>query len=94
MFHGKAILLCLVMMVAVAGEARAACLDAAAQRAAIQSGAVLRPNNVRKVVNGELLDLTLCEVKGKLVYEATVLKSNGEVVRLLIDAKSGALIGR
>ncbi|MQT12309.1 PepSY domain-containing protein [Segnochrobactrum spirostomi] len=94
MFHGKATLLCLLMVFAGFGEAHAACLDAAAQRAAIQSGAVVRPNTVRKVVNGELLDLTLCEVKGKLVYEATVLKSTGEVVRLLIDAKTGALAGR
>lgn len=76
-----------------ASVASAGCLDAAAQRNAIQSGAVVRPTAVRRVVPGELIDLALCDQGGHLVYIATALQPDGSVKRVEVDARSGKVLG-
>ncbi len=73
--------------------AGAACLDGAAQRAAIAAGQVVRPAEARRAAGGDLLELALCDENGRLVYIATVLRPDGAVSRVVIDARTGAVIG-
>ena len=81
------------VLLAMAGTpAAAACLDGAAQRAAIAAGQVVRPAEVRRAAGGELLDLSLCDEGGRLVYIAIVLRPDGAVKRVVFDARSGAAI--
>jgi len=78
----------------VAGEPAAAqCLSPAEQRAAVRSGAAVRPGVIRRAVPGELLNLQLCRQGGRLVYRATVIRPNGAVRTMTIDAGSGAPMG-
>lgn len=92
-----AILLVLTTLagVPVAGPAAAAeCLSGAERRQAVQSGQAMRPGQLRRAVQGEMIDLKLCWRGGRLVYVATVLGAGGAVRRLTVDAFSGALVGR
>jgi hypothetical protein len=77
------------------GPAGAAeCLSGAERRQAVQTGQAMRPGQLRKAVQGEMIDLKLCWRGGRLVYVATVLGAGGAVRRLTVDAFSGALVGR
>lgn len=79
---------------AVPGAAdAAACLSQQEQRAAVRSGAAVRPGMVRRNVPGELLNLKLCDRGGRLVYLATVMRPNGTIRTMVIDAASGAPLG-
>ncbi len=79
---------------AVVGPAVAAeCLSGAERRQAVQSGQAMRPGQLRRAVQGEMIDLKLCWRGGRLVYVATVLGAGGAVRRLTVDAFSGALVG-
>jgi hypothetical protein len=94
-----AILLALTTLVGVPvagpGPAAAAeCLSGAERRQAVQSGQAMRPGQLRRAVQGEMIDLKLCWRGGRLVYVATVLGAGGAVRRLTVDAFSGALVGR
>jgi len=84
----------LLVTSAIPGAATAAsCLSPEEQRAAIRSGAAARPGVVRKTVPGELLNLKLCERGGRLVYLATVMRPNGTIRTMVLDAASGAPVG-
>lgn len=84
----------LLVTSAVPGAAAAAaCLTQQEQRAAIRAGTVVRPGMVRRNVPGELLNLKLCDRGGRLVYLATVMRANGTIRTMVIDAASGAPIG-
>lgn len=54
--------------------------DGAARAAAAHSG-------------GKVLSVRSAEVGGKTIYEVTVLRGDGQVVVLRVDALSGAVIG-
>jgi len=73
--------------------AAAGCLSQQEQRAAIRAGTVVRPAAVRRHVPGELLNLKLCDRDGRLVYLATVLRPNGTIRTMVLDAASGTPIG-
>jgi hypothetical protein len=101
MRSGTAILAILAVVLALAGSvggagpaAAAECLSGKERRQAVQSGQAMRPGQVRRAVQGELIDLKLCWQSGRLVYVATVLGNGGAVRRLTVDAFSGALVGR
>nr|WP_321457681.1 PepSY domain-containing protein [uncultured Cohaesibacter sp.] len=44
------------------------------------------------VVEGEVVKANLCSSNGRLVYEVVVLSRQGNVSRLILDAKSGKTI--
>jgi uncharacterized membrane protein YkoI len=46
----------------------------------------------RPLVEGKLLDLEVESEHGKIIYELEFLKQNGDVVELIIDAKTGELL--
>jgi hypothetical protein len=101
MRSGTAILAILAVVLGLAGSVGGAgpagaaeCLSGAERRQAVQSGQAMRPGQLRRAVQGELIDLKLCWQGGRLVYVATVLGNGGAVRRLTVDAFSGALVGR
>lgn len=71
----------------------ASCLSPQQQRDAVRSGAAVKPGVVRRTVPGELLNLKLCERGGRLVYLATVMRPNGTIRTMVVDAASGAPMG-
>ncbi len=94
----RVVLLALVLALVVApanpGDAQAAqCLSQKEQRAAVRSGQVVRPAAIRRSAAGDLLNLQLCMQGGRLVYRATVIRPNGNVRTVIIDAASGAPMG-
>lgn len=86
----RTFLLALTLSIAAVEAAGAACLSPGEQRAAVQSGAAVRPATVQGQVQGELVRLDLCEEGGRLIYVATVLMPGGQVDRVVFDARSGA----
>jgi uncharacterized membrane protein YkoI len=46
----------------------------------------------KPLVEGKLLDLEVESEHGKIIYELEFLKQNGDVVKLVIDAKTGELL--
>lgn len=70
-----------------------ACMSPAEARAAVLQGRALRFSAVKRSVEstiaGEILRARLCEIDGHLSYSLTVLKRDGQVVSVLVDAVSG-----
>lgn len=81
-----------LLTVPLAGEAAAACLSAKDQRQLIRSGQALRPGQIGRILNGEVIRIELCEARGALIYQVTVLTGNGQVKRHIVDARSGRII--
>jgi uncharacterized membrane protein YkoI len=77
-------------------EPRMRCLSRDQQRAAIAErravalAAVRR--SVRARVPGELVRARLCQEPERLIYLLTVLPRDGRVRRVIVDAKSGAVV--
>jgi len=69
--------------------ASAACLSGGQARQAVNSGQALRAGAIRGIINAEIIGMKLCRAGGRLVYRVTVLKRNGKVGRIVIDAASG-----
>lgn len=65
------------------------CLSRADQRAAIRSGAVMRPGRITRTMRGEVLQVRLCQAGSGLVWQITELGANGRVVGHVIDARTG-----
>jgi uncharacterized membrane protein YkoI len=80
------------LAVPLAGEAAAACLSAKEQRQTIRSGQALRPAQIGRILNGEVIRIQLCEARGALIYQVTVLTGTGQVKRHIVDARSGRVI--
>jgi uncharacterized membrane protein YkoI len=80
------------LAVPLAGEAAAACLSAKEQRQTIRYGQALRPAQIGRILNGEVIRIQLCEARGALIYQVTVLTGNGQVKRHIVDARSGRVI--
>lgn len=77
-------------------EPRLRCLTRDQQRIAIAERRALRLATVRRAirsrVSGELLRAQLCHEAQRLIYLLTVLPRDGKVRRVIVDAKSGAVI--
>jgi hypothetical protein len=72
------------------------CLTTAQQRAAIKSGRAITLARtlsiVRKRAAGDVIRAQLCRERAGLVYVVTVITRNGKVVRVRVNASSGAII--
>lgn len=84
--------LALFGLVMTAGPAAANCLSGAQARAAVQSGEAAPLRSVAGGVGGEVVKAQLCRRGGRLVYVVGVLQRNGQVVRRVIDARSGQVL--
>ena len=65
-------------------------------RQMVSQGKILPLETILKInkplVAGTLLDLSVESEHGKIVYELEFLRQNGDVVELVIDAKTGKLL--
>lgn len=71
------------------------CLSRQEQRARIAARSVVPLAHAARTAKGrggDLLNARLCERNGKLVYLLTVLARNGKVLRVAVDAGTGALV--
>jgi len=84
--------LLLALLALTEGEVAAACLSPGEQRQRIGAGQALKPAQIGRILNGEVIRLRLCEARGALIYEVTVLAGDGRVQRHLVDARSGRVI--
>ena len=70
--------------------------DAQQIRQMVSQGKILPLETIlekyKPLVEGKLLDLSVEYEHGKIVYELEFLKQNGNVVELVIDAKTGILL--
>jgi uncharacterized membrane protein YkoI len=77
-------------------EARTRCLTRDQQRAAIAERRAVPLAAVRKSVRarvpGEMVRARLCQEPERLIYQLTVLPRDGKVRRVIVDAKSGAVV--
>lgn len=77
-------------------EPRLRCLTRDQQRAAITERRALPLATVRKSVRarvpGEMVRARLCQEPERLIYLLTVLPRDGKVRRVMVDAKSGAVV--
>jgi Predicted membrane protein len=90
-----ATLLLAALLGAVCSEqAVAACLSAREARQAVSNGEALRLSAVVRGLGGEVVNAQLCEAGNRLVYQLAVMMPNGRVANIVVDARSGAVIGR
>ena len=75
-----------------------ACLSFKERRAANESGRVIHLaaaiRAAKRRVPGTVVRARLCRGRDGLVYVLTILKRDGRVVRLTIDAVKGTLLGK
>ncbi len=83
----------LVLTGASYAPAEAACLSQQETRALVASGQVIRVGALKGKIRGEVVNVRLCERKGRLFYRVTVLAANGNVRRLRFDARTGRRMG-
>jgi|SRR5579871_945976 uncharacterized membrane protein YkoI len=73
------------------------CLNQKERRALVESGAVLRlaaaMRGVRANVPGALLRVRLCRRSEGFAYVLTVLRHDGKVTHVTVDAVKGTLVG-
>ena len=83
-------------VVPAAAEPRARCLTRDQQRTAITERRAVPLATVRRSVRarvpGELVRARLCQEPERLIYLLTVLPRDGKVRRVIVDAKSGAVV--
>ena len=85
-----------ISVVPADAEPRMRCLTryqqrtAIAERRAVPLGAVRK--SVRSRVPGEMVRARLCQEPERLIYQLTVLPRDGKVRRVIVDAKSGAVV--
>lgn len=70
-------------------EAQGQCLSRQERRQAVRSGIVVRPGRLGRRFGGNVLRLDLCRGGTGLVWVVTVLRGDGRVVDLVLDARSG-----
>ena len=65
-------------------------------RQLVSQGKILPLEAILKIhqplIDGKLLDLEVESEHGKIIYELEFLRQNGDVVKLVIDAKTGELL--
>src|SRR5262245_41276346 len=74
------------------------CLSSRDARSAVQSGQAVPLSKalkqIKSATGGEILPTPrLCNASGQLVYIVKVLKPDGEVMTLTVDAASGSVMG-
>jgi hypothetical protein len=69
------------------------CLSQGDARQAVASGEAVSLSQIRGGIPGEVVSAQLCRSGGGLVYIVSVLGNGGEVKRLKVDARSGAVSG-
>ena len=74
------------------------CLSQGDMRAAVQKGDAVALSRIKSQIEaasgGEVQGIPrLCDVGGQLVYMVNVLTSGGQIERLTVDARSGAILG-
>jgi uncharacterized membrane protein YkoI len=102
MFRQTLLIVALGMALAASGSAGAAaadCLSPNQARAAAQQGQVQPMSSligsIRAAAGGEILPpAQLCQSGGRYVYVVNVLKPNGQVRRITVDAASGNIVGQ
>lgn len=84
------------LVVPADAEPRLRCLTRDQQRTAIAERRALPLATVRKSVRsrvpGEMVRARLCQEPERLIYLLTVLPRDGKVRRVVVDAKSGAVV--
>lgn len=74
-----------------------ACLSSEEIHGAITAHEAIPPmqahRHARDAAPGEILRIRLCREEGILLYQVTVLKRDGHVARVTIDASSGKVSG-
>jgi hypothetical protein len=99
MFRDCRFLVAVVVVLAVgAGSASAAeCLQTPQARIMVQSGQIISTLKAVRAataaVGGEPIDGRLCAAGGGYRYVVTILGSDGRVMRVYVDARSGAVLG-
>lgn len=90
----SALLVALSAVAAAASDpvAETACLDAAAQRAAVETGTARRFATLGRTLDGDVLRADLCRADAGLVYRVVVIDDGGRVRHLRLDAASGRLL--
>lgn len=79
--------LALLATLATAGTASAGCLGPDQQRAAIAAGRVISLGSaLQSVGGGKLISARLCESGGGYVYVLTLLRQDGKVVHVTVNA--------
>lgn len=85
-------LACLLVAAAIglaAVPAQADCLSPQQARSAVAAGEALRLGAIARRVPGDILDAQLCESGGRLVYQLAVMVDGGNVVTIVVDARTG-----
>lgn len=70
-------------------KAQGQCLSRREARQVIRSGVVVRPGRLTRRLGGKVLRLDLCQGGGGLVWVVTLLRGDGRVVDVVVDAQSG-----
>ena len=79
-----------------AGEAFAGCIKWSDARAVIARNHLKKPGDVRRRAigrGGEVVSIKLCKRGGSYVYRLTVIGRKKRVRDVVIDARSGSLVG-
>jgi uncharacterized membrane protein YkoI len=80
-----------------ASAASADCLSMREARALVQAGEIMPMTGVlrgaRDVGKGEMIDGRLCRGKNGLQYVVTFLGPDGRVRRVMLDARTGDVVG-
>jgi uncharacterized membrane protein YkoI len=75
---------------------RRACMNSSDSREAVSEHKLLDPlaavRTAQSTVHAELLSSKLCQWGEEFVYEVTMLKRDGHVVRVFMNAKDGKII--
>jgi len=81
----------------VPGSAQSQCLPIDQARTTVRAGQVIplvkAVNAARAAAAGEVIDSRLCGSPGNYRYVITLLGQDGKVMRVSIDAQSGAVLG-
>jgi uncharacterized membrane protein YkoI len=85
------------LLAAATAPAPADCLPMASARPLIRGGEIVpimaAVRAAREAASGEMIDGRLCEVSGGYQYVVTFLGSDGRVVRVSVDARTGRVAG-
>jgi hypothetical protein len=96
---GLGLLLTVSVLGGLASPALADCLSPGQARAAAQQGQIVPMSSliggIRTAAGGEILPPPqLCESGGRYIYIINVLKPNGQVGKVTVDATNGQILGR
>jgi uncharacterized membrane protein YkoI len=90
----RAVATALCLVLSGTGAMAQGCLSQGEARQAVASGEAVSLSQIRAGIPGEVLAAQLCRGGGGLVYVVNVLGEGGQVKRLQVDARSGAVYGQ